>query len=227
MSVPLIEVDALTFAFPRERPVLESISFTAGSEIVAVTGSSGSGKSTLLLCLAGILVPQTGRIAVAGQRLDGAAADERSSIRRQHLGLVFQFSELVAELTLAENVALPLELLGSRRRAAAAAAHELLEELGIGELAGRYPAQVSGGQAQRAAVARALVHAPAVVLADEPTGALDVENAARVLELLLTAARRRGTAVVLVTHDPLVAARADRAVDLSGLVATPHAAGRR
>lgn len=213
----MIAAQDVSFAFPHERPVLDGVCFSAVDEVVALTGASGSGKTTLLLCLAGILTPSAGVITVAGQQLDPADRDGCSRIRREHLGLVFQFSELVAELTLLENVALPLELLGRSRRTALVVARGVLAELGVGEVADRYPSQVSGGQAQRAAVGRALVHDPAVVLADEPTGALDADNAARVLELLLGAARRRGAAVVLVTHDPLVAAQADRQVDLAQL----------
>ena len=213
----MIDARDVTFSFPNEAAVLDRVSFRAADEVVAVTGSSGSGKTTLLLCLAGILRPSAGVITVAGESLTGVDADARSRIRRERLGLVFQYSELVAELTLAENVALPLELLGKSRRTAAEAARTLLDELGIGAVARRYPAQVSGGQAQRAAVGRALVHRPAVVLADEPTGSLDADNAAKVLELLLGAARSRGAAVVLVTHDPEVARHADREVDLTAL----------
>lgn len=217
MSGAVVDVHTATFAFPNEKPVFHKLSFSAANEVVAVTGASGSGKTTLLLCIAGILVPHDGQIWVRGKRMDGVSADERSRIRRQHLGLVFQFSELVAELSLVENVALPLELLGESQRVAKRLAHDLLDELGIADVASRFPAQVSGGQAQRAAVGRALVHRPSVLLADEPTGALDAMNAKKVLELLLTAARDRGTAVVLVTHDPLVAAHADRQVNLAAL----------
>lgn len=226
MDTTVIHARDITFSFPQEeRPVLAATSFSAGSEAVAVTGASGSGKTTLLLCLAGILVPSSGEITIAGQRLDGASEAERSRVRRQHMGLVFQFSELVAELTLVENVALPRELLGESRRAALTTARDLLGELDIAELADRHPGQVSGGQAQRAAVARALVHDPAVVLADEPTGALDAANAGKVLSLLLAAARRRSTTVVLVTHDRDVAAHADREVNLPALAHTVAGTG--
>lgn len=213
----MIEARDVTFAFPNEAAVLDRVSFRAADEVVSVTGSSGSGKTTLLLCLAGILQPASGAIVVAGESLIGVGSDGRSRIRRERLGLVFQYSELVAELTLVENVALPLELLGESRRTATGAARALLDELGVGAVAKRYPSQVSGGQAQRAAVGRALVHRPAVVLADEPTGSLDAENASKVLQLLLAAARSRGAAVVLVTHDPEVARHADREVDLTAL----------
>jgi putative ABC transport system ATP-binding protein len=222
----MIDAHDVTFAFPHEAPVLDRVSFHAMDEVVAVTGSSGSGKTTLLLCLAGILQPSGGAIAVGGEPLTGVGPDERSRIRRERLGLVFQYSELVAELTLVENIALPLELLGESRRAATHAARDLLAELGIDDVAGRHPAQVSGGQAQRAAVGRALIHRPAVVLADEPTGSLDAANADKVLRLLLAAARGRGAAVVLVTHDPEVAAHADREVNLTALTGQPRTVTR-
>lgn len=213
----LIEARGVTFAFPGEQPVLRGVDLSVGREVVAVTGASGSGKTTLLMCLAGVYEVDSGSISVAGRRIDGADLEERSQARRELMGLVFQFSELVAELTLAENVALPLELLGHRRRPALVKAQEMLAELDLGGLGGRYPSQVSGGQAQRAAVARALVHEPRVVLADEPTGSLDARNASQVLDLLLDAARRRNAAVVLVTHDASVAASADRIVDVTAV----------
>ncbi len=216
----VVDARDVTFAYPGEPPVLYDVTVQVGQEVVALTGASGSGKSTLLLCLAGILTPQHGRIEVGGQEITALGDDDRCRVRREQLGLVFQSSELVAELSLLENVCLPRELLGERPRAARDAALELLDELGISDVADRYPAHVSGGQAQRAAVARALVHQPAVVLADEPTGALDARNAAVVLALMLQAARRRGSAVVLVTHDPQVGASADRVVNLPSLSTT-------
>jgi putative ABC transport system ATP-binding protein len=215
----VVEAEGVHFAYPNEAPVLHDATLHVGREVVALTGASGSGKSTLLLCLAGILVPQGGRVTLDGQEISALDDDDRCRVRRERLGLVFQSSELVAELTLAENVALPLELLGEGRRAAWNAAVDLLDELGIAELAQRRPAQVSGGQAQRAAMGRALVHRPAVVLADEPTGALDTRNADVVLGLMLQAARRRGSAVIVVTHDPAVAAAADRVAPMPSLTA--------
>ncbi len=215
--LPAVEAHGVHFAFPREREVLQGIDLSVGNEIVALMGASGSGKTTLLMCLAGILVPSSGTIRIVGESMDGKTLDERSKIRRERLGMVFQFSELVAELTLVSNVALPLELLGTPARAAARLAQETMNELGIGALADRYPSQVSGGQAQRAAIARALIHEPAVIMADEPTGALDAENGETALDLLLAAARERGAAVVLVTHDPSVASHADRTIDVVSL----------
>lgn len=213
----VIAAHGLSFGFPREDLVLNGVDLTVGHEVVALTGTSGTGKTTLLLCLAGILVPSSGAITVAGHHLHELDLEGRSRVRRENIGLVFQFSEMIAELTLAANVALPLELTGTSAKAADAAARSLLTDLDLGELADRYPTQVSGGQAQRAAVARALIHQPAVILADEPTGALDSANGAKVLQLLLDAARDRGCAVVLVTHDADVAARADRVIDVSSL----------
>ncbi|MFC0628831.1 ABC transporter ATP-binding protein [Kribbella deserti] len=186
-----------------------SISVRPG-EVVALMGPSGSGKSTLLHVLAGIIPPDAGSVHVRGRRIDDMSERRRSSARLRELGFVFQFGDLVPELSLAENVALPLLLTGSSRRAAMAQATELLAELEIAGVASRRPAEVSGGQAQRAAVARALVHQPAAIFADEPTGALDSVNGDIVLTALLDAARGRGIGLLLVTHDARVAAHADR-----------------
>ncbi len=223
---PVVEARGLHFAFPREGEVLRGASLTVGNEVVALTGASGSGKTTLLMCLAGILVPSSGTIRIAGERMDGVSMDERARIRRERLGMVFQFSELVAELTLVSNVALPLELLGVSARDAARRARVIMSELGIVDLADRYPFQVSGGQAQRAAIARALVHEPQVIMADEPTGALDADNGGVVLDLLLSCSRERGAAVVLVTHDGEVARHADRVIDVLSLHPPVAAASR-
>jgi len=195
-------------------------------EVVAVMGPSGSGKSTLLHCLAGLLRPDAGEVVFDGRRVDQLSERERSALRLHRFGFVFQFGELVPELTLLENVALPVRLTRrAGRRTAARRAQEALAALGVGEVADRRAAEVSGGQAQRAAVARALVHDPAVVFADEPTGALDTVAGEQVLEALVGMARDRGTAVVLVTHEPRVAAYAQREVVLrDGRVAAVAAA---
>jgi len=195
-------------------------------EVVAVMGPSGSGKSTLLHCLAGLLRPDAGEVVFDGRRVDQLSERERSALRLHRFGFVFQFGELVPELTLLENVALPVRLTRrADRRTAARRAQEALAALGVGEVADRRAAEVSGGQAQRAAVARALVHDPAVVFADEPTGALDTVAGEQVLEALVGMARDRGTAVVLVTHEPRVAAYAQREVVLrDGRVAAVAAA---
>lgn len=187
------------------------LSITAG-ETVAVVGPSGSGKSSLLHALAGLLPTSSGEVSIDGVRLAPLSEDERSELRRTKLGIVFQFGELVPELSLLENVSLPLRLVGVRRRPAEARAGELLASLGLGDIGHRRAGQVSGGQAQRAAIARAVIHDPVVVLADEPTGALDSSHAEAVLQLLLDVVATRHTTLILVTHDPAVAARAGRTI---------------
>ncbi|MFD9062685.1 ABC transporter ATP-binding protein [Kitasatospora purpeofusca] len=210
MSLLVAEELRLDFGSTR---ALNGVSFdVAPREIVAVTGSSGSGKSTLLHCLAGILRPMSGTVHLAGQRIDDLPEAGRSQLRREDFGFVFQLGELIPELSILENVALPLRLTGATRKVATVRAAEGLAQLEIPDLADKRPSQVSGGQAQRAAVARALVHQPKVVFADEPTGALDTVNGERVLDALTTAARDQGAAVVIVTHEARVAACADREV---------------
>jgi putative ABC transport system ATP-binding protein len=186
-----------------------SLTILAG-EVVALMGPSGSGKSTLLHCLAGILRPDSGSVTIAGQTLDTMTERQRSDLRLRSMGFVFQNSDLIPELTLAENVALPLQLVGVRHREAHRRAGEALAAVDLDAEGGRRTGAVSGGQAQRAAVARALVHEPAIVFADEPTGALDTVSGERTLELLLSAASERGASVLLVTHDHRVSAHADR-----------------
>jgi putative ABC transport system ATP-binding protein len=181
-------------------------------EIVAVMGPSGSGKSTLLHCMAGILRPDAGKVVYRGAELSALPDAARSALRRSDFGFVFQFGQLVPELTCLENVALPLRLSGTRRREAQDRAREWLDRLEVADVAGKRPGEVSGGQGQRVAVARGLVTGPRVVFADEPTGALDSLNGERVMELLTVAARERNTAVVLVTHEARVAAYSDREV---------------
>ncbi|MFD5856563.1 ABC transporter ATP-binding protein [Streptomyces chartreusis] len=193
----------------------------ARGEVAAITGASGSGKSSLLYCLAGVLPPSRGRISFEGQSFADLDDEEISALRRERFGFVFQYGELLPELTIEENTALPLRLAGQRKRPALRAAAEVLDRLGIGELRERRPSQVSGGQNQRVAVARALVHKPAVVFADEPTGALDSANADAVLKEFLDLARSQGTAVLLVTHDSAVAARADSRYTMADGVLTP------
>lgn len=201
-----------------------SVSIEPG-EMVAVVGRSGSGKSTLLHCLAGILTPDAGEVRFGEERIDGWTERRRSDWRLRHIGLVFQFGELVPELTLRENVRLPLLLAGADRAGLARRADEVLERLEIADVAGRRPGEVSGGQQQRAAIARALVHRPAVVLADEPTGALDTTTGQLVLEALLAAAREEGSAVVLVTHEARLSSYCDREITMrDGAVVEPAAA---
>ncbi|MEV0980756.1 ABC transporter ATP-binding protein [Streptomyces sp. NPDC049915] len=181
-------------------------------EVVAVMGPSGSGKSTLLHCLAGIVPPDSGTITYAGRELSAMSDAQRSALRRSEFGFVFQFGQLVPELTCVENVALPLRLNGTSRKHAERAALGWMERLEVDDLKKKRPGEVSGGQGQRVAVARALVTNPRVVFADEPTGALDSLNGERVMELLTEAARSANAAVVLVTHEARVAAYSDREV---------------
>ena len=181
-------------------------------EVVAIMGPSGSGKSTLLHCLAGILPPDTGQVHYQGRDLWAMSDAERSALRRSEFGFVFQFGQLVPELTCLENVALPLRLSGTRRPTAHRLALGWLERLEVADVADKRPGAVSGGEGQRVAVARSLVTTPRVVFADEPTGALDSLNGERVMNLLTAAARESSTAVVLVTHEPRVAAYSDREV---------------
>jgi len=181
-------------------------------EVVAIMGPSGSGKSTLLHCLAGILPPDAGSVTFDGRELTAMSDRERSALRRRDFGFVFQFGQLVPELDCRENAALPLRLEGVRRREAERRATAWLERLEVADLAGKRPGEISGGEGQRVAVARALATEPRVLFADEPTGALDSLNGERVMELLTAAAREHGAAVVLVTHEPRVAAYADREI---------------
>lgn len=206
-------------------PALRGVSVELGrGEILAVTGPSGSGKSTLLLCLAGVLRPDAGEVHFAGRRIDAASETVRSSLRRHEFGVLFQFGQLIAEMTAAENVALPLLLSGARRRQATAVARDWLQRFGIENLADTLPTQMSGGQSQRVAVARALVTEPAVLFADEPTGALDIVSGEKVMTELARVARHTGTAVLLVTHDARVAAYGDREIVIRDGVLSP--AGR-
>ncbi|MFI1702929.1 ABC transporter ATP-binding protein [Streptomyces griseoruber] len=196
--------------FYGETPAVRNAQITLRrGEVAAITGQSGSGKSSLLYCLAGVLPVARGEVRFEGRALGVLDDDELSALRRERFGFVFQYGELLPELTVEENAALPLRLAGQRKAEALTAAGEVLGRLGLADLRQRRPSQVSGGQNQRVAVARALVHQPAVVFADEPTGSLDSVNATAVLEEFLSLARSQGTAVVLVTHDAQVAARAD------------------
>ncbi len=217
----LIEAQGLVKSFG-PTPALRGadLSVRAG-EIVAVMGPSGSGKSTLLHCLAGILVPEAGSVSFSGQRVDVMGETARSALRRDRFGFVFQSGQLVPELTAQENVALPLLLRGVRRSDALEQTRAWFQQLDMSGLEGRRSGELSGGQAQRVALARAMVTGPDVVFADEPTGSLDSLAGEHVMELLVAASRDQGTTVVLVTHDPRVAAYAEREVVVrDGLVRT-------
>jgi putative ABC transport system ATP-binding protein len=210
MARPAVSAEGLQVTFGAT-PVLRGVDVELGTdEVTALMGPSGSGKSTLLHCLAGILAPDDGSVHVLGDSLTGLSEKNRARLRLRRMGFVLQGGELVPELTLAENVALPLQLLGTPYRAAMARATTMLESVGLDGAGDRRTGEVSGGESQRAAVARALVHEPEIVFADEPTGALDTVNGEQVLDLLLSTSRSRGASVLLVTHDHRIAAHADR-----------------
>jgi putative ABC transport system ATP-binding protein len=194
-------------------PALRGASIRARQgEILAVMGPSGSGKSTLLHCLAGILAPDRGEVWFRGQRLDTMREGQRSELRRDRFGFVFQSGQLVPELTAEENVALPLLLSGTRRGRALAEARKWFGRLGLDGLEHRRSGELSGGQAQRVALARGLVTEPDIIFADEPTGSLDSVSGEQVMNLLTSAAREQGATVIIVTHDARVAAYAAREV---------------
>jgi putative ABC transport system ATP-binding protein len=214
----LVECRGLGKSLPsgdRSLAILEDVDLAvAAGELVAILGPSGSGKSTLLGLLAGLDRPSEGTVLLDGRALNDRTEDELALMRRRRVGFVFQSFQLLGNLTARENVLLPLELTGvpdARERADRA-----LEEVGLKDRGHHYPTQLSGGEQQRVAVARAFAPQPAVLFADEPTGNLDSETGAVVLELLLEMRERHGTALVIVTHDPQVAARADRQVHLFG-----------
>lgn len=194
-------------------------------EIVAVMGPSGSGKSTLLHCLAGIFTPDSGQVTYRGQRLDRLSDGQRTRLRRQEFGFVFQFGQLVPELSAVDNIALPLLLDGVRHKDAYQRATTWFSRLDLAGLEQRRTGELSGGQAQRVAIGRALVTGPKVLFADEPTGSLDSLTSENVMDLLIETARSLNTAVLLVTHDPRVASHADREIIVrDGKIATTTAA---
>jgi len=213
----------------RRLVVLRDISFTVEpDEFVAIVGPSGSGKTTLLGLLAGLDRPSSGRVLLDGRDLGAMSEDERAAFRAANVGFVFQTFQLIPTLTALENVLVPLELKGNGQRADVERARALLERVGLGERLDHYPAQLSGGEQQRVALARAFANEPAVLFADEPTGNLDAENGAAVADLLVELNRERRTTLVLVTHDPKLAARAGRVIRLEGgrIVSDSGGAGR-
>jgi putative ABC transport system ATP-binding protein len=208
----VLEARDLALSFG-ETPALRGASVAVKKgEILAVMGPSGSGKSTLLHCLAGILVPDSGDIHIDGERLNTMGEKQRSALRRDRFGFIFQFGQLVPELTAEENVALPLLLGGVRREEALRVARTWFERLRLDGLERHRSGEMSGGQAQRVALARGLVANPEVLFADEPTGSLDSLTGELVMDLMTSVARKEGTTVVLVTHEARVAAYADREV---------------
>jgi putative ABC transport system ATP-binding protein len=191
-----------------------SLSLAAG-EVMAVAGESGVGKSTLLNCIAGLDRADAGEVVIAGTPLATLDEDGLTRLRRRHIGFVFQAFHILPHLTLGQNVALPLWLLGRTEAQAAARAGELLAAVGLAGRAGSWPRELSGGEMQRVAIARALAHGPGLLLADEPTGNLDPVQAGRVLDLLVGQACDAGAALLLVTHSMAAAARADRILRLT------------
>ena len=209
---PIIEARGVEKSFGHTPALRGATIAVARGEILAVMGPSGSGKSTLLHCLAGILTPDEGEVWFDGARLDTMPEAKRSDLRRDRFGFVFQFGQLVPELTAEENVALPLLLSGTRRARALAEARKWFGRLGLDGLEHRRSGELSGGQAQRVALARGLVTEPDIIFADEPTGSLDSVSGEQVMNLLTSAAREQGATVIIVTHDARVAAYAAREV---------------
>lgn len=209
-----LHADRVSFAYG-DVPVLSDVNLElAPGSSTAIMGASGSGKSTLLQVLAGMLVPSGGTVTLADEKFSGLSERRRNKIRLRQFGFVFQFGELLPELTLVENVELPLLFMGAPRSQSREVAAETLAAVGLSNEERRYVTQVSGGQQQRAAIARALVHRPSILLADEPTGSLDEVAADDVLGQLLGIGPAYGAAVVLVTHSPTVAKRCARVFTL-------------
>ena len=221
-TLPLITARGL-HRHHRQTHALRGVDVTIRrGEIVAIMGPSGSGKSTLLHCLAGVITPDEGEVQVGGTRVSDLDEDKRAEFRLTELGFVFQFGQLLPELSAEDNVALPLMLAGTRRPKAIEQAHTWLRRMGLEGLERRLPAEMSGGQAQRVALARALVNDPAVLFADEPTGALDSLTAEKVMTTLTELARSTGTTLVIVTHDARVASYSDREIFIrDGRVTNP------
>jgi putative ABC transport system ATP-binding protein len=226
----VIRLTGVTRTYQAGAPAaLDGVSLTvAAGEVVAVMGPSGSGKSTLLNLIAGLDRPDAGTVNVAGQRIDTLSETALARFRARQVGIIFQFFNLLDDLTVVDNVLLPAQLAGASRRQARARAGELLDRMGLGKHYEDYPARLSGGQQQRVAIARALVNSPVLLLADEPTGALDTA-AGEEIGKLLRELNEGGQTLVLVTHDPALAARyAARAVRIvDGRVANGQAADGR
>ena len=224
MWAPAVELRKVSKSYREgevERAVLRDVSVTiASGEIAVLVGRSGSGKSTLLNVIAGIDRPSAGTVVVNGTDLTALNEQARTLFRRRHIGFVFQFFNLIPMLTVEENLLLPLDLNGRADAKGVERARALLERVGLGGRGESFPERLSGGEQQRVAIARALIHDPALILADEPTGNLDVETAAAVLDLLDTLAREAGRTVLMVTHSREVVGVADRifAIERGALV---------
>lgn len=209
----IIEAEKVKKSYGKKTLALRGANFRADEgEIVAIMGPSGSGKSTLLHCLAGILRPDDGMILFRGINIGNLSDAERSRLRREKFGFVFQFSQLVPELSALDNVALPLLLNKIKKAEAYSRAKEWLGKVGMTAIMQQLPGELSGGQAQRVAMARAMVIEPEILFADEPTGSLDSLNSEKMMELITKTARETGTTVIMVTHEARIAAYADREV---------------
>lgn len=209
----LIEVKNVRKKFGKKTEALRGASLKVEEgEIVAIMGPSGSGKSTLLHCMAGILKVDGGEVMFEGEKISRWSEKQRNRLRREKFGFVFQFSQLVPELTALDNVALPLLINGVKKKQAYIEAGKWLAKVGVESVKNQVPGELSGGQAQRVAVARSMVINPRVLFADEPTGSLDSLNSEKVMELFIKTAKENGTTVVMVTHEPTIAAYADREV---------------
>lgn len=215
----MLELRDITKSFTQQR-VLEGISLTVGDgDSVAIMGPSGSGKSTLLHCMSGVLVPDHGEVLFDGRDVAAMSDAERSRLRLEHFGFIFQDGQLLPELTATENVALPQIMRGVSRSQAHKDAVDMLTRLGLGAYVDRYPGQLSGGQGQRVAIARALAGPPSVVFADEPTAALDQATGHEVMQQIVAIAQKFGVTLVLVTHDPKIADWCSRRVEIrDGLI---------
>jgi len=213
---PLLSLSHLGKSVPGGRRLFDDVALTlAPGEFVAIMGESGVGKSTLLNLVAGLDTPDTGNVTLDGIALGTLDEDRRAALRRRRVGFVFQAFHILPHLTLGQNVGLPLVLLRAPAGDAALRAAELLAAVGLGGRDDDYPSQLSGGELQRVAIARAIAHRPALILADEPTGNLDPETAARVMALLVAQIRMAGAAALLVTHSEIAAAAADRVLRLT------------
>lgn len=208
----MLKLQDVTKSYASGRQVLSGLNYLLGTgEYVAVMGESGVGKSTLLNLIAGLDTPDSGDIVIDGVAMSSLNDDAATRLRREKFGFVFQAFHVLPHLTVAQNVALPLLL----NREAPERANQMLAAVGLHDRATDYPRQLSGGELQRVAIARALVHRPKLILADEPTGNLDQETGAHVIELMFRLARERGTSILLITHDPSLAKQADRVLRMN------------